>query len=245
MICGSPPRPVRRPGRCALGPINASYPCAIVRDRRYLDWAVLASVGSRLHLLAGGGLLVGPDRRHGRPGSRQSDGLNLRAPADPGDAKAIAALLRAATAHLRGSVSATSRAWLSAHGKLRECAQATGFRPVDFRLLRPGSPPPPTVPPGSPSSRRRRSSGAYRPSPTARRSRSAGTRRRPPPSRSPSTVASSPSASRPSPVPGARRRPEPGSAQPSSSPARRASGIALTWNGGSRVGRAGLRPLAS
>jgi hypothetical protein len=113
------------------GRIKGGYPCATVRDSRYLNWRY-SPRSDRDYAF-----WQVADPSSGRIvamvvlGASESDGLILELLSDPDDAKAIAALLRASIAHFLRVGKPRVRAWLSARGKLRECAQAAGFRAID------------------------------------------------------------------------------------------------------------------
>ena len=131
----SPVAGVRHRGRCALGPNQGPLPLRHRAGSPVPRLAVLASVGPRLHLLAGGGPL-GPDRRHGRPRSRTIRRPDPRAAVGPGRCESHQRpCCGPPTAHFARAGKRRVRAWLSAHGKLRECAQAAGFRAARLRLL--------------------------------------------------------------------------------------------------------------
>jgi GNAT acetyltransferase-like protein len=114
--------------------IKGSYPCAAVRDSHYLNWRYSHRSERDYALCQAADPSSGRMLALGVLGVSESDGLILELLSDPNDAEAIAAVLRASIAHLSRAGKLRVRAWLSARGKLRACAQAAGFRPVDSGL---------------------------------------------------------------------------------------------------------------
>jgi hypothetical protein len=110
--------------------IKGSHSCAAVRDSGYLSWRY-SHRSDRDYAL-----WQATDPSSGRMvaiavlGASETDGLLLELLSDRDDEKAIAALLRASIAHFLRAGKLRVRAWLS-QGKLRACAQAAGFRPLD------------------------------------------------------------------------------------------------------------------
>jgi hypothetical protein len=114
--------------------IKRSYRCATVRDGEYLNWrysrrsertyAVVHATDPSSRRIVALAVL----------GARKSDGLILELLSDPNDEPAIAALLRASIRHFARAGKRRVRTWLSAHGRLRACARAAGFTPVDCGL---------------------------------------------------------------------------------------------------------------
>jgi GNAT superfamily N-acetyltransferase len=111
--------------------IKQSFPCATVRDSRYLNWRY-SPRSDRKYVL-----WQAADPSSGRIlamvvlGESESDGLIFELLSEPDDAQSIAALFRASIGHFSRAGKSRVRVWLSAHGTLRQCAQAEGFRPVD------------------------------------------------------------------------------------------------------------------
>ncbi|HEV8374844.1 MAG TPA: GNAT family N-acetyltransferase [Candidatus Polarisedimenticolia bacterium] len=116
--------------------VKGSYPCAAVRDSRYLNWRYSArSDRDYVRWQAtdpSSGRIVGVAVLGGSP----SDGLILELLSDPDDTKAMTALLRASIAHFSRAGKLCVRAWLPARGMLRNCAHDVGFRTIEsgFRL---------------------------------------------------------------------------------------------------------------
>jgi hypothetical protein len=114
--------------------IKRSYPCATVRDSQYLNWRYSPRSDRKYALWQMADPTSGRIAAMVVLGESKSDGLILELLAEADDAKSIVALLRASIGQFSRAGKSRVRVWLSAHGKLRQCAQAEGFRPVDSGL---------------------------------------------------------------------------------------------------------------
>jgi hypothetical protein len=113
--------------------VKTHYPCAVVRDRRYLAWrydrrsdreyTLWELRESRTDALAALAVL----------GAHESDGLLLELLADPTDHDAVTALLRWAVIHAAASGKRRVLAWLSGD-QLQACARTVGFQPLAPRF---------------------------------------------------------------------------------------------------------------
>lgn len=114
--------------------IEGGFPSAVVRDRRYLDWRYSARsdhdyVFGQATEVASGRIVAAIVL-----GASDTEGLILELLSDPEDEKAIAVLLRMSIDHSARIGKRRVRAWMAGNGKLRQCAQAAGFRALEERL---------------------------------------------------------------------------------------------------------------
>jgi len=114
--------------------IKGSYPFAAVRDNYYLNWRYSHRLDRDYALYQAADPSSGQLVAIAVLGVSESDGLILELLSDLNDGEAIATLLQASIAHFSRAGKLRVRAWLSARGKLRTCAQAAGFRPLDSGL---------------------------------------------------------------------------------------------------------------
>ena len=114
--------------------IKGSYSCAAVRDNHYLNWRYSDQSDRNYTLYQAADPSSGQLVAIAVLGVSEADGLILELLSDPNDTEAIAALLRISLWHFSRAGKLRVRVWLSAHGKLRTCAQAAGFRPLDSGL---------------------------------------------------------------------------------------------------------------
>jgi hypothetical protein len=107
------------------------YPYAAIRDSAYFNWRYSARSDRQYTRWqktdpASGRLVV-----LAVFGASGAESLILELLSDPGDRDAIAAAFRASIAHGVRTGRRRVRVWLPPHGRLRECAQEAGFKPVD------------------------------------------------------------------------------------------------------------------
>jgi hypothetical protein len=113
--------------------VKGRYPCAAVRDSDYLNWRY-SRRSDRDYVLC---QATDPSSRGVVAlavfAASGSDGLilELLSDTDESSARAVSALLRASIVHFSRTGKLRVRAWLPVQGRLRECMQAMGFRPLN------------------------------------------------------------------------------------------------------------------